>query len=84
MFKTLTTLVLAVMMMASASTAFAETTTFTLSVVLPQVASFDRNMNMPAPPQAGISQQRDLPKNIQQQTIVRNNKEVVVASAVVL
>ena len=84
MFKTLKTLVLAGMMMASASTAFAETTTFTLSVVLPQMASFDRNMNMPAPPQAGFSQHRDLPKNIQQETLVRNNKQVAMMSIVVL
>ena len=80
MFKTLKTLVLASIMAASAGTAFAETASFSISVTIPPMIVFEqRDLRMDQP----MLQEREA-KTIHQQTLVRNNKEVVVASAVVL
>ena len=81
MFKTLKTLVLAAMMTASASLAFAETASFSISVTIPPMIVFDQRALVP---EQSFSQQGELPKAIQQQVLVRNNKKVTVASAVVL
>ncbi len=82
MFKTITAVTAAVMIISGAGAAWAEATSFSISVTIPPMIFFDQKAL--APGQAVLDQQGDSQKNIQQQALVRDNKKVLMTSAVVL